>query len=122
MINIFSIACLVVALFSTNPSQLTGDPTQIIITPPGTPLPNRGADPVPVSGCVDGSLDIVYLQFSGSNGSVDISFENLDNGTFTEVSVNGSGLVAIPLSCSAGTWEVIFSFPSGEVYQGYFVL
>lgn len=118
--------CLAATLGATearNPSEM-GDPTPIIIIQENDDLENhtRGPVVVPISGYVDSAAGVVVLNFTQSCGIVQISFDNLSDGSYYSTAVNGSGAVVIPLALTSGAWTVTFSLPSGAGYIGEFTI
>lgn len=106
-----------------NPSDMGDHPIIIDIQDNSQPeIGNRGPVIVPISGYVDPSIGVVVLDFSQPCGTVQISFSNLSDGSYYSTSVNGSGVVVIPLALTTGSWTVTFTLPSGAGYIGNFTI
>lgn len=85
------------------------------------PVGNRGPVVIPISGYVDSNTG-VYLNFSQSCGMVYIEFNNLNDGSYFDTTVNGNGPVMIPAILSSGLWQVVFYLPGGTQYRGEFMI
>lgn len=112
------------AAATRNPSEMGDGPTPIIIIHENDDLENnsRGQIVAPFSGYVDSTAGVVVLSFTQSCGMVHIGFSNLSDGSYYSTSVNGSGVVVIPLALTSGSWSVIFTLPAGNVYLGEFTI
>lgn len=99
------------------------EPILIRIKRPGDPT---GAPRVPSAVQISAEYDdvsgavIAYLANAGA--SVDVSIENLSTGESYDDAISGSGMSILPISGSSGTWVITFTLPSGDVYEGEFVL
>lgn len=99
------------------------EPILIRIKRPGDPT---GAPRVPSAVRVEAEYDdvtgsvLVYLANAGT--SVDVAIENLTTGESTGDTVSGSGIAAIPISGTSGTWVITFTLLNGDIYEGEFVL
>lgn len=106
-----------------NPSDMGDHPIIIDIQNNSQPeMGNRGPVIVPISGYADPSVGVVVLDFLQPCGTVQISFDNLSDGSYYSTSVNGSGVVVIPLALTSGSWIVTFTLPSGAGYIGNFTI
>ena len=110
-----------VFLFAENQSAQS---LTILIRP--KPTNPGGAPRVPSAVRVEAEYDdvtgsvLVYLANAGT--SVDVAIENLTTGESTGDTVSGSGIAAIPISGTSGTWVITFTLLSGDIYEGEFVL
>lgn len=106
-----------------NPGDM-GETIPVIISPKegDAVLGNRGPVVIPISGYVDPSIGAVVLDFSQPCGTVQISFDNLSDGSYYATSVSGTGAVVIPLTLTSGSWTVTITLSSGSVYIGKFTL
>lgn len=118
--------CLAATLGATearNPSEMGDEPVIIDIQDGHQPnIGNRGSVVVPINGYVEPSNGMVVLEFTQPCGTVQISFNNLSDGSYYSTSVNGSGSVVIPLTLTSGSWTVKFTLPNGNVYIGEFII
>ena len=99
------------------PSDM-GDHTVIIVIQgnKGSQIGNRGTEVVPISGYVDTDTGVVEFNFSRPCGMVNISFDNLSDGSNFDTTVNGDGTVIIPAMLSTGLWRLYFTLPNGLWY------
>ena len=114
------------SLFVTFEAYGQTDPTipiPIIGTnPPSEPL-HRNPGIVPISCSVDLNAFCLFVTFSYDLGDVDIVLENQTTGEYSLTSVDSAtGGAIIPFSGSSGTWIIIFTLASGDVFEGEFDL
>ncbi len=127
MHHFFLTLCLATSLFGVAEARTSSEkdePNSIIITPAsGDIIPgNRAPAVVPINGYVDSLTDVVVLNFTQSCGVVQISFNNLSDGSYYSTSINGTGTVIIPIGLSSGSWTVTFTLSNGDVYIGIFTI
>ena len=87
--------------------------------PPGGP---RVPSAVQIEAEYDEVEGAVFVYLANAGVSVDVTIENLTTGESTGDTVSGSGIAAIPISGTSGTWVITFTLLNGDVYEGEFVL
>ena len=89
------------------------------IDPPGGP---RVPSAVQIEAEYDEVSGSVFVYLANAGASVDVTIENLTTGESTGDTVSGSGIAAIPISGTSGTWVITFTLLNGDIYEGEFVL
>ena len=121
---LFLIVLLVASFGTAAASQLYGgDPTDIIIVKGGGTIGDgpRGPVEVPIQGVVFGGS--IFLSFSSNLGQVEVSVSEAAEGLIMSTVVDSSTLSAIlPFSGGPGEYSITFSLPSGNEYDGSFVI
>ncbi|MBO5562465.1 MAG: hypothetical protein J5939_01960 [Bacteroidales bacterium] len=70
----------------------------------------------------DTTTDELIVYMAGVSGMTDASVENLDTGDSATWQLVGSGIFYLPISGSAGLWQVTFTLANGDEFEGEFVL
>lgn len=116
--------CAILAIapnYADNVSAMDDDVIHIVFDTPEE-QENRGPVIIPVSGYVDQNTGVTVLSFSSPCGQIQVQLQNLDDGTYVNASVAGTGSAMIPFSCSAGLWRMTLTLSSGVVYIGEFTI
>ena len=106
-------------------SSMKGENVIILITkksPPHTGNTPRVPSAVRVEAEYDDVTGSVLVYLANAGTSVDVAIENLTTGESTGDTVSGSGIAAIPISGTSGTWVITFTLLNGDIYEGEFVL
>ena len=82
----------------------------------------RGPDSFRINCVYDTDNNTFIFGIVGSTGAITVSINNSGtNETYNTVFI-GSGLFYVPISGNAGSWHIVLTSGSGEVYQGEFVI
>ena len=83
----------------------------------------RSPAQIPLMCAVDTDIPCIFVSFLDDLGDVDIVLENQTTGEYSLTSVDSAtGGAIIPFSGSSGTWIIIFTLVSGDVFEGEFEL
>ena len=112
-------------LFLVGAGQLSAFQDQIpipIYTSEEESIIIRGPDSFRISCVYDTDNNTFIFGIVGSTGAITVSINNSGtNETYNTVFI-GSGLFYVPISGNAGSWHIVLTSGSGEVYQGEFVI
>lgn len=112
-------------LFLVGAGQLSAFQDQIpipIYTSEEESIIIRGPDSFRISCVYDTDNNTFIFGIVGSTGAITVSINNSStNETYNTVFI-GSGLFYVPISGNAGSWHIVLTSGSGEVYQGEFVI
>ncbi len=106
-------------------TQSSSEVEPIIIksqTPVGSPNYPRMPAAFRIEAWVDTTTSCVAVFLNGAGSSVSILIENNTTGEAFTYTVSGTGTWLLPISGSAGDWEITFTLDSGNVFVGEFIL
>ena len=106
-------------------SQTSSDVEPIIVktqTPVGSPNFPRMPAAFHIAAWVDDAAPCVGVYLNAAGSSVSIQIENNTTGETFAYTVGGTGTWILPISGSAGDWEITFTLDCGNVFVGEFTL
>lgn len=114
---VMSLMCM-----ATPTIQKNGDFIPIAIEEPVNP--SQGHPHAPArrlfDAYVDTELSAVIITASSDLGEVDAYIENMSTGDYCAYVLQSSSTTILPVSISAGTWQITLSLESGEYFYGEF--
>ena len=106
-------------------TQSSSEVEPIIIksqTPVGSPNYPHMPAAFRIEAWVDDAAPCVGVYLNAAGSSVSIHIENNTTGETFAYTVGGTGTWILPISGSAGDWEITFTLDSGDVFVGEFTL
>lgn len=127
--NVIILCCMVLIGLLTAPrplfaSRVSDDATPITIRK-GNTLPGgapRTPTVLPFSAYYDSVSESIVAVFLFDCGDSTVTIMNSSNGEVEAYSFRAVNSVYLPISGSAGLWQVTFTLASGEEYEGEFTI